>query len=61
MKVKIKYIIFFVHCALDYEIVLNEKEHTQYKWMSLLYIKNTPYEEFMFDLKQYLLDYILEP
>lgn len=58
-KNKIYY--FFCTLPLDYEIVLNEKEHTQYKWMSLSDIKSTPDEEFMFDLKQYLLDYILEP
>lgn len=52
-KNKIYY--FFCTLPLDYEIVLNEKEHTQYKWMSLSDIKNTPDEEFMFDLKQYLL------
>ena len=55
--------IYYFFCTLpfDYEIVLNEREHSNYVWMSLADIKNEPEENFILDTKKYLLDYILEP
>lgn len=55
--------IYYFFCTLpfDYEIVLNEREHSNYVWMSLADIKNKPEENFILDTKKYLLDYILEP
>ncbi|QIG64878.1 hypothetical protein SJC03_204 [Bacteroides phage SJC03] len=55
--------IYYFFCTLpfDYEIVLNEREHSNYIWMSLADIKNEPEENFILDTKKYLLDHILEP
>lgn len=54
--------IYYFVCTLPnyYEIVLNEREHTQYKWMSLEDIKNMSDEEFMFDFRKYLLTKIFK-
>lgn len=41
------------------EVILNNNEHQNYKWMSIQEIKDTPAEDFMFDLKQYILEKLL--
>lgn len=48
-------IYYFLCTPAEGEVVLNNEEHSQYKWMSIEDIKNTPDEEFMFDLKKYIL------
>ena len=54
--------IYYFICTLprEYQIVLNEREHSNYKWMSLKEIINTPKEQFMFDLKDILLKEIFK-
>ena len=49
--------IYYFYCTLpnEYNIVLNEREHSNYKWMSLEDIIKTPKDSFMFDLKTILL------
>lgn len=37
------------------EVILNEREHSNYKWMTLAEIKEMSAEMFIFDLKEYLL------
>lgn len=54
--------IYYFYCYLPpiYEVVLNEREHIQYKWMSLEDIKKMNSDEFIFDLKNILLNNILK-
>lgn len=53
--------IFYFYCTIpkDSEVVLNEREHSNYIWMDLKDIINTPNDKFIFDLKNYLLYTIL--
>lgn len=53
--------IYYFFCTLpfDYEIVLNEREHSNYVWMSLSDIKNEPEENFILDTKKYLIEKLL--
>ena len=53
--------IYYFYCSIiteDSEVILNEREHSQYKWVSLTELKEIPKEEFIFDLKNTLLDMI---
>ena len=54
--------IYYFYCTLptEYEIVLNEREHSNYVWMSLSDIKEEADENFILDTKKYLLENILE-
>lgn len=54
--------IIYFYCTLpkNYEVTINEREHQNYKWMSLKDIENTPKEDFIFDLKEILLKDILK-
>lgn len=49
--------IFYFYCTIpkDSEVVINEQEHSNYKWMSLQDILAMKDEEFIFDLRKYLL------
>ena len=49
--------IYYFYCTLpnEYNIVLNEREHSNYKWMSLEDIIKTPKDSFAFDLRTILL------
>ena len=42
------------------EITLNQQEHSNYKWMGLVEIQQTPDEMFIFDLKDYILNTLLK-
>lgn len=48
-------IYYFLCIPAEGEVILNNREHSQYKWMSIKDIKEIPNEEFMFDLKKYIL------
>ena len=48
-------IYYFLCIPVEGEVVINQAEHQNYKWMSLQDIKNASDEEFMFDLRKYLL------
>lgn len=52
-------IYYFLCTPADGEVIINEDEHFQYKWMSIQEIKDTPAEDFMFDLKKYILEKLL--
>lgn len=54
--------IYYFICTLpeEYQIVLNEREHSNYKWMGLKEIEFEPKENFMFDLKNTLLKEIFK-
>ena len=54
--------ILYFYCTIpkDSEVVLNEREHSNYKWMSLSEIEKEPDENFILDLKKYLLDNVLQ-
>lgn len=54
--------IYYFFCTLpnEYNIVLNEREHVNYEWMSIEDIINTPKEKFIFDLKEILLKKIFK-
>ena len=49
--------IYYFFCTLpkEYQIVLNEREHSNYKWMNLEEILKTPKEQFIFDLKDIII------
>jgi 8-oxo-dGTP pyrophosphatase MutT (NUDIX family) len=53
--------IYYFLCipTFEGEVILNNDEHFQYKWMSIQEIKDTPAEDFMFDLKKYILEKLL--
>lgn len=48
-------IYYFLCTPADGEVVINQSEHQNYKWMSVQDIKSMSDEEFMFDLRKYLL------
>lgn len=52
-------IYYFLCIPADGEVVINQSEHQNYKWMSIQEIKDTPAEDFMFDLKKYILEKLL--
>lgn len=49
--------IYYFLCipSKDDEVIINNEEHSQYKWMSIEDIKNISNEDFMFDLKEFIL------
>ena len=53
--------ITYFYCTIPpkSEVVLNEREHQNYKWMSIQDIKETSEEDFMFDNKKYILEKLL--
>jgi 8-oxo-dGTP pyrophosphatase MutT (NUDIX family) len=53
--------IYYFLCipTFEGEVILNNDEHSNYKWMSIQDIKDTPEEDFMFDLKKYILEKLL--
>lgn len=52
-------IYYFLCVPSDGEVILDNNEHSQYKWMSIEDIKNASDEDFMFDLKNYILKNLL--
>lgn len=52
-------IYYFLCTPAEGEVIINNDEHFQYKWMSIQEIKDTPAEDFMFDLKKYILEKLL--
>lgn len=42
------------------EVTINNDEHSNYQWMSLQEIKDTPSDKFIFDLKDYILNTLLK-
>ena len=50
-----KKIYYFLCTPADGDVIINNSEHSNYKWMSIQDIKKTSDEEFMFDLKKYIL------
>lgn len=56
-KNKIYY--FMVTIPDNSEVVLNQEEHSNYKWVSVEDIEQMDAEDFMFDLKDYLLHSLL--
>lgn len=52
-------IYYFLCTPSEGEVIINNEEHSQYKWMSIQEIKDTPAEEFIFDLKKYILEKLL--
>lgn len=52
-------IYYFLCTPAEGEVIINNDEHFQYKWMSIQEIIDTPAEDFMFDLKKYILEKLL--
>ena len=52
-------IYYFLCIPADGEVILNNDEHQNYKWMSIQDIKETSEEDFMFDNKKYILEKLL--
>lgn len=52
-------IYYFLCTPAEGEVITNNDEHFQYKWMSIQEIQDTPAEDFMFDLKEYILEKLL--
>jgi len=52
-------IYYFLCTPAEGEVIINNDEHFQYKWMSIQEIKDTSAEDFMFDLKKYILEKLL--
>lgn len=53
--------IYYFYCSLPLdseEVILNESEHTQYKWVTLSELKELPKENFILDLKEIILDMV---
>lgn len=52
--------IYYYMCTpAEGEVIINNDEHFQYKWMSIKEIQDTSDSEFMFDLKKYILEKLL--
>lgn len=53
--------IYYFLCTptIEGEVIINNDEHSNYKWMSIQEIKDISSEDFMFDLKQYILEKLL--
>lgn len=52
-------IYYYLCTPVEGEVIINNDEHIQYQWMSIKDIQEIPDEEFMFDLKQYILEKLL--
>ena len=52
-------IYYFLCTPANGEVIINEDEHFQYQWMSVQEIKDTSSEDFIFDLKKYILEKLL--
>lgn len=48
-------IYYFLCIPADGEVVINQQEHQNYKWMNIQEIEKMDAKDFMFDLKDYLL------
>lgn len=50
--------IYYFVCTIprNSEVILNEKEHSNYKWMSLEDLQKADDKDFIFDLRQYILN-----
>lgn len=49
---------FFCTIPLNSEVILNEKEHSNYKFFTLTELREMPAEDYIYDLKEYLLNMI---
>lgn len=50
--------IYYFHCSIPniYEVVLNYREHIQYRWVTLSELRDIPSDKFILDLKETLLE-----